>query len=83
MIEGHVFIDVLIKGKWYTIDPGSSSWLHKHKDYSINIHDSGKYEVIGKGLDSVDLGFSDMLIFRKWIVKKFNMSHLIDDKTQK
>ena len=38
MIEGHVFIDVFVESKWHTIDPGSSSWLHKHKDYSIKVN---------------------------------------------
>jgi len=75
LIEGHVFVDVFIKNKWHTINPGSRNWLRDHKDYSIS--GKGSYLVIGKGRDSADLGFSNMKIFRKWVAKKFKKPHLL------
>lgn len=70
-VEGHIFVDVEVEGKWQTIDPSSPQWLHNYEDYSSP--PKGKYIVVGKGLDSFDLGYKTMKEFIEWAAKKYKL----------
>jgi hypothetical protein len=75
LIEGHIFVDVFIDKKWYTIDPTSNNLIHDYTDYSRG---GIQHIKIGKGRDRADIKIpTGDKEFRKWIGKKFRLLHLL------
>ncbi len=54
-LEGHVFVEVFLNNQWYIIDP---------QEATINLR-YNRHKIIKRGLDSWDLGITDLASLRE------------------